>query len=139
MSPEMIAYACERLLEEGALDVWQTPITMKKGRAAVTLSLLCRLESRPQLTHVLFQHTSALGVRCQLLDRSLMTREVRRVSTPYGEVRVKVAWLEGEGDDALSERVSVEHEDAARVAREQGLSLAEVHRVVLSSRGVVKK
>ena len=125
----MIAYACERLLEEGALDVWQTPITMKKGRAAVTLSLLCRLEARPHLTRLLFHNTSALGARYQLIDRALMTREVRVVHTPYGEVRVKLAWLEGERE--TNERVSVEHEDAAAIAREQGLSLAEVHRVVL--------
>jgi uncharacterized protein (DUF111 family) len=88
----------------------------------------------------MLQETSALGVRCQLIDRALMTREVRRVSTPYGEVRVKVAWLEGESEvHEVRERVSVEHEDAAKIARERGLSLAEVHRVVLSSRGMIKR
>ena len=120
-TPERLAFACEQLLRAGALDVWQGAITMKKGRAAVTVSALCALRDLEAIEQVFLCETSALGVRRSLVERSVLPREVVRVSTPYGEGRVKVA-LRPDG----ARSVAPEYEDVARLAREGGVGFEEV-------------
>jgi len=119
LSPEAVAFAAEELLTAGALDVWQTPIAMKKGRSAVVLSLLAHPADAEPLAARLHALTGTLGVRRELV-RSVVAREVRDVLTPWGVVRVKV----GAG------RVRPEHDDVARIAREHSLAYDEVSREV---------
>ena len=124
MTPEAVAFAGERLLEAGALDVFTTPIQMKKGRPGVLLTLLCRPEDREQMTRLLFQHTTTLGVRETLCGRYLLERQVETVDTPKGPVRRKTA--RGWG----VERQKWEYDDLARIARGENLSLSEAERTL---------
>lgn len=124
MSPEHAAHAALRLLEAGALDVWQTPIVMKKGRAALTLSVLATPESAPALAALTIVETGTLGVRVDPTVRYIAPRETRVLPTSFGDVRFKL-W-----SDERGEHVRAEYDDASRVARERGLPIAEVAQVL---------
>ena len=113
---EELAFAAEELLGDGALDVWQTPIVMKKGRSAVMLSVLSDPSLVDALAARIIELTGSLGVRRSALERSCAPRDVHDVATPWGPARVKV----GGG------RVRPEHDDVARIAREHGLPYAGV-------------
>lgn len=123
MTPEAIAFAQEELLRAGALDVFTTPIGMKKGRPAVLLTCLCRSEDRESLLKLLFRHTTTLGVRETLCRRYTLERSQRTAETPYGPVGIKHACGWG------TAREKAEYEDLARIAREHGLTLGEVERL----------
>lgn len=122
MNPEIIAYASQRLLASGALDVWHTPIAMKKGRPATLLSVLCRPADGPGLTELVLAETTSLGVRQHTVDRIALPRRSDEVTTPWGTVRVKVARL---ADGAA--KVAPEYEDCQRVARAAGVPLRDVY------------
>jgi uncharacterized protein (TIGR00299 family) protein len=126
LAPEIAAYALERLLAAGAQDAWLTPIVMKKGRAAVTISVLCGADREDDLRALLFRETGTLGVRTSRVDKRSLQREHLSVATPHGSVRVKVGTLDGE---AVS--VAPEFEDCARVAREADVPLREVYEQAL--------
>ena len=128
MTPEAVAFAEERLLEAGALEVFTTPVQMKKGRPGVLLTLLCRQEDREMMTRLLFRHTTTLGVRETLCGRSVLEREVETVDTSLGPVRCKTA--RGWG----VERRKWEYDDLARIAREKDLPLSEVERTLNKTR-----
>lgn len=127
MTAEDIAFAAERLLEGGALDVFTVPIGMKKSRPGTMLCVLCRAEQRETLLTLLFRHTTTLGVRESEQRRVTLTRRTETLETPFGAVRKKVS--EGFG----VRREKYEYEDLAAIAREQKLSLAEV-RAMLKNR-----
>ena len=120
LTAEAIGFAQEELLAAGALDVYTTPIGMKKGRPAVLLSCMCRMEDRERLLGLLFRHTTTLGVRENVCRRYTLERGERTVDTPHGPVRLKTA----SGWGVV--RSKPEYEDVARIARGQGISLAEV-------------
>ena len=120
MTGEELGFAQERLFEAGALDVWTTPIGMKKGRPGVLLSVLCRREEKDAVLQCLFKHTTTLGVREALTQRYLLKREMRSADTPWGPVRVKTA------SGCGVQREKPEYGDLARIARENDLSLREV-------------
>lgn len=119
---ELLGYVMERLFTAGALDVWFVPVQMKKNRPGVVLSALARPERADALASLILRETPTLGVRVRPVERVVAERVERAVETPWGPVRVKEKWLEGE-------RVSVapEYEDCARIARERGIPLAEVY------------
>ena len=120
MTAEAIAFAMEVLLDAGALDVWCTPVTMKKSRPGTLLSVLCREADREKMAALLLRYTTTIGVREHLCRRYTLTRCEETVSTPYGPVRRKIS----EGCGVTREKY--EYEDLARIARENGLSLPEV-------------
>jgi uncharacterized protein (TIGR00299 family) protein len=121
LSPELSAYVLERLFEAGAQDAWLTPIVMKKGRPAVTISVLCSPARQDAIRDVLFRETGTLGVRASWVEKRALKREWIEVRTAHGSVRVKVGRLEGR---VLS--VSPEYEDCAAVARVAGIPAREV-------------
>lgn len=118
---ETLGYALERLLAAGALDVWFTPIQMKKNRPATQLSVLARPEDADDLAALLLQETPTLGIRQQVLSRYKARREMREVNTPWGPVRVKLKILHGKTIAA-----SPEYDDCARLAVSASIPLAEV-------------
>ena len=120
MTPEQTAFAMEELLEAGTLDVFTTPIGMKKNRPGVLLTVLCKAEQRSDLLPVLFRHTTTLGIRETVCKRYTLDRSERTVETPHGSVRIKSA--SGYG----VHREKPEYEDLARIARATGRSIAEV-------------
>lgn len=124
MTPEGVGFAMEALLDGGALDAFTTAIGMKKSRPGVMLTVLCRPEDRERMVRLIFAHTTTLGVRETLCERYVLRRGLRQESTPYGPVRVKS--VEGWG----VRREKAEYEDLRRIARERGMTLDEVRKLV---------
>ena len=123
MNPEFFDHVMARLLEAGALDVYLSPVQMKKNRPATLLSVLCRPELARDLTNLLFAETSTLGVRESDVRRHCLDRTAQTVSTAYGEVRVKIArWGDGRA------RVKPEYDDCRRLARQHAVPLRDVYR-----------
>ena len=116
VSPEALAFAAEQLLAEGALDVWVTPVVMKKGRAASTLSVLADPSDAEATAQRIVMLTGTLGVRSTAQPRYEAERQLLEVLSPWGPIRVK----SGAG------RMRPEHEDVARVAARTGRPYHEV-------------
>ena len=120
MTAEELAFAAERLFAGGALEVYTIPVGMKKSRPGTLLRVLCCAEDREKMLTLLFCHTTTIGVRETEVRRHVLARREERLDTPYGPVRRKVSTGWG------VRREKYEYEDLARIAREQGVSLAEV-------------
>lgn len=125
VTPEVLGYAMERLFEAGALDVWTTPVQMKKNRPGVVLSLLCHPVQQDALLRLMMAETGTLGVRCQLLQRWLQQREVVERQTRWGLVRFKVGHY----------GAKPEYDDCRRISREYEVPLREVQRLLLKEFG----
>lgn len=117
-SAEINGYVMDQLFAADALNVFFTPIQMKKNRSATQLSMLCRPVDVERLEAILFRETSTLGVRRHSVERHCLERENETVETPYGPIRVKVAYLQ----NGTTKRAP-EYEDCRRAA--------EAHRVPL--------
>ena len=120
MTAEWIAFACEELLRAGARDVFTTPVQMKKGRPGTMLTVLCAPQDKEEMIRLLFCHTTTLGVREEIMTRSIL----RRKSDADGKIRVKRA--EGYG----VEKEKPEFDDLAAFAREKGISLFEAKKLL---------
>jgi hypothetical protein len=128
VSGEIIGYCRQRLMDAGALDVYCTPIQMKKDRPGVILSVLSRPVDADRLEALLFSETGTFGVRRQRIERSLRARMEQSVLTPWGEVAGKLGWLPS-GEAVFSP----EFESCAALARQLGVPLREVYRAALAS------
>ena len=123
-SGEALGFVMERLLEQGAKDVWHTPIYMKKNRPAVLLSVLCREEEREKLEESIFLNTTTIGIRRYPVERTELERSQIQVETPWGGAQAKVC---RRGDYT---RVAPEYESVRKICREQGLPYEQVYRAV---------
>ena len=127
LNPQLWEAIFEALFAAGALDVWTTPIQMKKGRPAQMLGVLCELGARDDVLGAILRHTSTLGVRVQTIERAAMSREMHTIDTPFGVVRVKVAvWNEGG-----VRRGHPEWEDVKARARKHNVAAREVYLAAL--------
>ncbi len=126
MNTEIFPYLLERLLKEGALDTFLTPVYMKKGRPGTLLTVLCRNEKLNQILEIVFKETTTLGVRVREEKRFILKRKFFKVDTPYGEITVKVAHSVKNGHPEL---FSPEFEDCRKIATKQGLPLKEIYTV----------
>ena len=122
MTAEELGFAMETILAAGALEVYTVPVGMKKSRPGTLLSVLCHEDQKEKLVRVIFQNTTTIGVREHSCSRYTLKRSFETVQTPYGDVQKKLS--SGYGVT----REKYEYEDLARIAREQGLSLAEVRK-----------
>ncbi len=95
LSPEITGAVMEKLLAAGALDVWFTPIQMKKNRPAVQLSVLCDAAHTESLADIIFGETSAFGLRVETVARLKLERRFETVATEFGEVTVKLGLKQG--------------------------------------------
>lgn len=120
-SPEVLAYAADRLREAGAREVHWLSLYCKKGRPGWQLQVICAHEDIERLQTIIFLETTTNGIRRQVMERVCLPRRFEQVTTPWGEVSVKVATL----PDG-SERAAPEYEDCARLARERGVPLQRV-------------
>ncbi|MCZ7645609.1 MAG: nickel pincer cofactor biosynthesis protein LarC [Planctomycetota bacterium] len=118
---EVMGYAAERLFALGALDVFFTPIQMKKSRPGALLTALVPPEKQDAALELLFRETPTFGVRYETKRRAKLARETRTVTTPWGPVRVKVGTWRGETLSAHPE-----YEDCKRLAEAHGVPLREV-------------
>ena len=124
MTGEELGAAVQRLLEAGALDALTLPAQMKKGRPGVILQALCRPADREAVECAMFEHTSTLGVRRSMWQRSILARSSRKVETPWGPVRIKTARL---GHRQV--RCEPEYDDCLEISVREDIPLREVYRV----------
>jgi uncharacterized protein (TIGR00299 family) protein len=116
MNPQLYAPVMDRLFDAGALDVWLTPVQMKKGRPATVLSVLAPAALETPLAQIILHHTTTLGVRVHAVHRHEAGREIITVQTSFGEVPVKLKRL---GDDVIG--ATPEFDDCRRLADAAGV------------------
>jgi uncharacterized protein (DUF111 family) len=122
LSPQIVGAVMQKLFAAGALDVWFTPIQMKKNRPGVMLSALCPEEAATALADVIFSETSAFGLRIEKVQRLKLGRRFETVKTPFGEVTVKLGL---KGDRVV--QIAPEFESCRAVAEKAGVPLRDVH------------
>jgi pyridinium-3,5-bisthiocarboxylic acid mononucleotide nickel chelatase len=120
--PELLGAVMQRLLDAGALDVWFTPIQMKKLRPAVMLSVLCDDEKVAPLTDLIFEGTTAFGLRVEKIIRFKLSRRIETVLTDFGEVSVKIG---SRGEEVL--QVAPEYESCRALAERSGAPLKRIY------------
>jgi uncharacterized protein (TIGR00299 family) protein len=121
LNPQVFGYLMDRLFEEGALDAFVAPVQMKKNRPGALLTVLCKPEDASRLTQLVFSETTTLGVRRRDEMRRTLARRWVSVGTPWGEVRIKVASMNGTVMNYLPE-----YEDCRRIAAERHVPLKTV-------------
>jgi uncharacterized protein (TIGR00299 family) protein len=121
LNPQVFGYVLDRLLEEGALDAFGMPVQMKKNRPGTLLTVLCKPEDAAKLTQLLFTETTTLGVRRRDEQRQTLARRWVTVVTSWGDVRMKIASLNG-----TVTNYAPEYEDCRRIAAEQHIPLKAV-------------
>jgi pyridinium-3,5-bisthiocarboxylic acid mononucleotide nickel chelatase len=121
MNPQIFGLLMDRLLAEGALDVFYTAIQMKKNRPGTLMTVIAAPAARPRLADTIFRETTTIGVRFREMRRECLDREVIQVATPFGSVRFKVARRDGAVLNA-----SPEFDDCARLATETGRPVKDI-------------
>ena len=121
LSPQVLAYAMERLLAEGALDVFSVPVQMKKSRPGALLTVLAKIEDANRLTKTIFAETTTLGVRRREEQRQTLSRRWETVETTWGPVRVKIANMNGSVSN-----YAPEYEDCRTLAEAQHVPLRTI-------------
>jgi uncharacterized protein (TIGR00299 family) protein len=121
LNPQVFGYVMDRLLEEGALDVFGMPVQMKKNRPGTLLTVLCKPEYASKLTQLIFVETTTLGVRRRDEVRQTLARRWESVRTAWGDVRIKIASMNG-----TVTNYAPEYEDCRRIAAERHVPLKRV-------------
>jgi len=125
MSGEIFSYLVPRLFEHGALDVFITPVIMKKGRPGHVLSVMCEDTQVNPLEEIIFSETTTFGTRRYEVDRTELERTVSKVNTSYGEISVKNAYSNGK-----FLKFSPEYDECAEAAKKHGVPVREVYNAV---------
>jgi uncharacterized protein (TIGR00299 family) protein len=121
LNPQVFGYVMDRLLHEGALDAFAMPVQMKKNRPGTLLTVLCKPEEASRLTQLIFAETTTLGVRQRDEVRQTLARRWESVRTPWGEVRIKIASMDG-----TVTNYAPEYEDCRKIAAEHHVALKTV-------------
>jgi len=122
LNPEILGHFIEKALAAGALDVFYTPVQMKKNRPASLLTVLCAEADADRFCELILRETSTFGVRRSLHERRKLAREFAKVQTPYGEVTVKLGKLDGR-----IIQTAPEFESCRKVAEQAGVALRQVY------------
>jgi pyridinium-3,5-bisthiocarboxylic acid mononucleotide nickel chelatase len=121
MNPQIFEYVIERLYKAGALDVYLTHIMMKKGRPGVKMTILCHKEKKDQIINIILKETSTIGLRSYEARRKILKREIKKINTEFGKIRVKESRL---GNEIL--KISPEYEDCKRISKKLNIPLIEI-------------
>jgi uncharacterized protein (TIGR00299 family) protein len=125
---QLCGYVMDKLFMAGALEVYLTPVQMKKNRPGLLLSVLVTEAVRPAVEMVFFRETTTFGIRAYKVTRKRLQRMPTEVSTPYGKIKAKVGWL-----DSQVRRIAPEYEDCRRVAEEKGVPLRLVYQAAMEA------
>jgi pyridinium-3,5-bisthiocarboxylic acid mononucleotide nickel chelatase len=128
-TPQLLAYAVEQLFAAGALDVYQTPVQMKKGRSGHHVTVLARPSEFEAISRTVLTETPTLGLRFRREGRVELDRAIERVATPYGPIPVKVGRLDG-----AEVHATPEYEACAAAARKHRVPLSVVQQAALAAR-----
>src|SRR4029077_4731945 len=121
LNPQVFGYVMDRLLAEGALDAFGMPVQMKKNRPGLILTVLCKPQDADKLTQIIFAETTTLGVRRRVEVRRTLARRWESVHTAWGDVRIKIASMNG-----TVTNYAPEYEDCRRIAEEHHVPLKTV-------------
>ena len=121
---EALGYVMERLFEEGARDVSYMPLYMKKNRPAYQLNVICAEEDVRRMERIIFENTTTIGIRRIKMERTILQREIRTISTPYGEANVKICQKES------GQMIYPEYESAAQLSRRSGKPYPEIYQMI---------
>lgn len=121
LNPQIFGYVMDCVLQEGALDTFAVPVQMKKNRPGTLLTVLCKPENAAKLTQMLFTETTTLGVRRRDEVRTVLARRWESVQTAWGEVRIKIASMNGSVTN-----YAPEYEDCRRIAAKHHVPLKQV-------------
>jgi uncharacterized protein (TIGR00299 family) protein len=121
-TPELVGCLFDQLIVAGALDVFTTPVLMKKQRQGILMTVLCSPGDREKMIGLIFAESTTFGIRERLESRVILERSFQRIETPFGEVRVKVGKRHG-----AVVTISPEIEDCRKCAKEHGVSVREVY------------
>ncbi|GEM_PF-2884951 len=125
MTAEQIAFATEMLYESGAVEVFTTPVTMKKSRPGTLITAICPVAQKESVVSCFFKHTSTIGIRERSYTRHILSRSIETRSTEFGDVRYKVSTGYG------VTKVKPEYDDVARIARENDMSIEDVKKKIM--------
>ncbi|MFW6007311.1 MAG: nickel insertion protein [Halanaerobiales bacterium] len=126
MNPEFYEYIMEKLFNSGARDVYYNPIYMKKNRPGIKLSVLVEESNLEKVANILLQETTTIGVRIiDNIKRICLDREIKKVDTPWGTARVKIAYKNGEIIN-----IAPEYEDCKKIAEFEDIPLKQVYQEV---------
>ncbi len=128
VTPEVIAYTKQKLFDAGAVEVFTTPIQMKKNRPGVLLAVLCRPGDLQVMENIIFTETFTFGIRRQLMQRSKRARQACVIETPFGLLQGKLGWRHGERP-----LFTPEFEACAKMASERRVPIREIYRVAEQS------
>src|SRR5581483_6678153 len=128
LNPQVFGYVIDRLFEEGALDAFGIPVQMKKNRPGMLLTVLCPPEHAAKLSDLIFAETTTLGIRRRDENRQILQRKCVSVPTRWGDVRIKVAGMNGHISN-----YAPEYEDCRRIAAEHRVPLKEVMQEAVQS------
>ncbi|MFH1759709.1 MAG: nickel pincer cofactor biosynthesis protein LarC, partial [bacterium] len=123
-SPELLAFALEKIMKAGALDCCYLPATMKKSRPGVKLTAVCPPQLRSAICNVILEETSTIGVRFYRANRECLNREYRKVKTPWGNIKVKVV------EKPSGKMIAPEFDVCRKIAEKHGLPLRRVYEIV---------
>jgi len=121
LNPEIYEYCFERLFEAGALDVYLTPMIMKKSRPGIILSVISSLDKVDELINLIFKETTSLGIRMQRIQRKKLPRQAMEIETEFGKIKAKKVTFEGK------RRIIPEYDACKKMAKETGIPLKEVY------------
>jgi len=122
MNPEIYSYLFEKLFENDALDIWFDNIIMKKNRPGIKLSIICKADHQQKLKNIIFRETTTFGIREYPFSRTELNRKIFTVETEYGEINIKVGYLNGK-----MIKYSPEFEDCKKCAKENNVSLKIIY------------
>ncbi len=125
MNPEFYGYVEEKLFDAGALDVFKTPIFMKKGRPGIKLSVLISEKIEKEILDIVFEETTSIGVRKYRVEKIMLNREFSKVRTQYGEVTIKKSYYKGN-----LVKYKPEYEECKKIAKENNITMEKVYREV---------
>jgi uncharacterized protein (TIGR00299 family) protein len=126
MNPEFYDHVMDSLFSAGAVDVYITPIIMKKGRPAVKISALVSRDHHAQISNILLKETSTFGTRSYEVDRKVLDRSWKTITSPWGKAKVKIGKMDGK-----ILHISPEYEDCKRIAGEKGVALKTVYEEIM--------
>lgn len=134
-NPQLLAYVSEMLLEAGAWDVYRVSVQMKKGRAGVQMTVLCRPDLVPALQDILFRETTTIGLRWRLENKVALAREFVEVETSMGKVKIKIARL----NSGKIANAAPEYEDCRKIAAEHSIPLKQVMEEAMQAYAALKE
>ena len=121
MNPQFYDHVIDRLYGEGALEVFITGIQMKKNRPGTKLTILTAPGNKDRLLEVIFMETTSIGVRIRRESREILEREIKTITTPYGQVKAKISYYKGKVVNS-----KIEYDDLKRLAMENGETIKNV-------------